>query len=152
MKRVVFVAMFAWFCCGALPQQQPSPSSSEPVHVADNNVFVVPGDKYGVNLSGPADGTSTNVTYQPELPKADLVFTFKRERGMMLLTIENRAGHWLSYEAYMKIPGRDGFSRTSVVPVGPHLSSYELWPQPIVELALRNFRFSDTAPGRNQDR
>jgi hypothetical protein len=143
--------MFAWFCCGALPQQQPS-SPSESSHVADNNVYVFPGDKCGVNLTGSADGTSVNVSYQPDLKKADLVLTFKKERKLMLLTVENRAAHWVSYEAYMKVPQRDGFYRTSVLPVGPHLSNFESWPQQILELEFKNFRLSDTAPGRGQTR
>lgn len=151
MKLVIGMVMFAWLCSGTLAQQQLS-SPSESAHVEDNNVYVFPGNKCGVNLTGIADGTSVNVSFQPDLKKADLVLTFKKEREMMLLTIENRAGHWVSYEAYMKVPQRDGFYKTSVLPVRPHLKNFESWPQPIVELAFKNFRFSDTAPGRGVTR
>lgn len=151
MKILISLAVAGCLYCSALAQQ-PSASSSKPVHVADNNVLLLAGDKCGVNLTGPADGTSLNVAYQPDLKKADLVLTFKKESGMTILTIENRAGHWLSYEAYMKVPKRDGSYKTSVIPVGPHLSNFESWPHPIEELVLKNFKFSDSAPGGGRSR
>jgi hypothetical protein len=36
-----------------------------------------------------------------------------------------------------------GFYKTSVVPIGPHLSNFESWPQPIDQLALNNFGFTE---------
>jgi hypothetical protein len=67
---------------------------------------------------------------------------------MMLFTIENRTEHWLIYEAAIRVPKRDGFYKTSVMPLGPLVSNFESWPQPIDQLALKNFSFTGK-PGGN---
>lgn len=157
MNFCLFAALLVFFRGTAVPQQPPAPAELEP-RVADNSIFVSPGDRFGVNLAGPADGTAVNITYQPDLKKADLVLGFKKEKKMMLLTVENRTSYWVSYEAYMKVPERDGLLRTTVLPMGPRVSSstpfvhFESWPQSITELVLRNFRLSDTAPGARHSR
>ena len=67
---------------------------------------------------------------------------------MVLFTIENRTEHWLTYEAGIRVPKRDGFFKTSVLPVGPRLSNFESWPPPIDQLGLKNFRFSEKPGGK----
>ena len=102
-----------------------------------------PGDKFGVNLAGAADGAPLSITEEPDLKKANLVLSFWQEKGIMLFTIESRIEHWLTYEAGIRVPKRDGFYKTSVMPVGPRLSNIESWPRPIDKLALKNFSFTE---------
>ena len=90
--------LVACLCWTAVAQQQTAPPS-ETGHVANNVVFMSPGDKFGVNLAGAADGTTLSITEEPNLKKANLVISFRQEKGMMLFTIENRTEHWLTYEA-----------------------------------------------------
>jgi hypothetical protein len=144
MKLLVSMMVVACFCHAGLAQDSQAPPESS--HVTDGNVLILLGEKFGVNLTEAPDGTSVAATYQPDVKKADLVLSFKKENSLMLLTIENRSSHWLAYEAHMKVPKRDGFYKTSVLPIGPHLMNFESWPHPIVELMLRNFQFSDTYP------
>lgn len=65
----------------------------------------------------------------------------------MLFTIENRTERWLTYHAGIRVPKRDGFYKTSVMPLGPRASNGESWPKPIDQLALKNFSFAEK-PGR----
>jgi hypothetical protein len=106
------------------------------------------GEKIGLNLAGTADGTALSITEEPSPKKANLVLSFKQEKGIMLFTIENRTKYWLTYEAGIKTPKRDGWYKTSIMPVGPRLSSFESWPAPIDELALKNFRFAESPGGK----
>jgi len=90
--------LIACLCCAALAQQQTAPPF-ETGHVVNNVVFMSPGEKIGVNLAGAADGTAQSITEEPNPEKANLVLSFKQEKGMMLLTIQNRTKYWLTYEA-----------------------------------------------------
>lgn len=135
-------------CCVALAQQQNDPPSAAG-RIVNNVLFVSPGDKIGVDLAGAVDGTALSVTESPALKKANLVLTFKQEKGMMLFTIQNRTKYWLTYEAGIKTPKRDGLYKTSVMPVGPGLNSFESWPYPIDQLALKNFTFSEKPRGES---
>lgn len=143
-RIALFVGCLCWV---AFAQQQGAPPS-ETSHIANNLVFISPGEKFGINLAGTADGTALTVTEEPDLKKANLVLSFKREKGMMLFTIENRTERWLTYEAGIRVPKREGFYKTSVLPLGPRLSNYESWPHPIEQLALKNFSFTEKPGGK----
>ena len=124
--------------CWSAVAQQPTPPSG---HIANNVVFMTPGDKFGVNLAGAADGTPLRISEEADLKNANLVLGFRQEKAIMLFTIENRTDHWLTYEAGIRVPKRDGLYKTTVVPVGPRVSNGESWPFPIDQLALKNFSF-----------
>jgi len=129
----------------AQPQTVPP---SETGRIANNVVFMSPGDNFGVNLAGAADGTALSITEEPNLKKANLVLSFRQEKGMMLFTIQNRTEHWLAYEVGIRVPKRNGFYKTSVMPLGPRLSNFESWPHPIDQLALKNFSFTEKPGGK----
>src|SRR5256885_16539300 len=107
--------LIACFCCAALAQQQAPPF--ETGHIVNNVVFVFPGEKIGVNLAGAADGTALNITEDANPTQANLVLSFKQEKGMMLFTIQNRTKYWLTYQAGIRVPKREGLYKTSVMPV-----------------------------------
>jgi len=145
--KIRIALLVACLCWAAVAQQQTAPPS-ETGHIANNVVFMSPGDKFGVNLGGASDGTALSVTEEPNLKKADLVLSFRQEKRMMLFTIENRTEHWLTYEAGIMVPKRDGLYKTSVMPLGPRLSNFESWPHPIDQLALKNFVFTEKPGGK----
>jgi hypothetical protein len=145
--KIRIAMLIACLCCAALAQQQTAPPF-ETGHVVNNVVFMSPGEKIGVNLAGAADGTAQSITEEPNPEKANLVLSFKQEKGMMLLTIQNRTKYWLTYEAGIRAPKRDGLYKTSVTPVGPGLSNFESWPGQADQLALKNFSFSDSPGGK----
>jgi hypothetical protein len=62
---------------------------------------------------------------------------------MMLLTIRNKLKRRLYLDALMTVPGEKEIYKTSILPIEPGLSDFESWPHPIVQLVLRDFRFSE---------
>ena len=91
----LLVACLCWSAWG----QQQSASTSETGHVTNNVVFISPGEQFGVNLAGAAEGMPLSVSEEPDPKKANLVLRFRQEKGgMTLFTIENRTEHWLTYE------------------------------------------------------
>jgi hypothetical protein len=139
--------LIACLCCAALAQQQTAPPP-EVGHIVNNVVFMSPGEQIGVNIAGVADGTALSVTEESNSKKANLVLSFKQEKGMVLFTIQNRSKYWLTYEAGIRAPKRDGLYKTSVMPVGPGLSNFESWPGQIDQVALKNFSFSERPGGK----
>lgn len=115
-------------------------------YVATNDVYLFIGDHFGVNLTD-TNAESLTVTYQANMGKADVLFGLTQEKAgngkfMMLLTVQNKLNRSFSYDALMTVPDRKEVLTTHVLPVEAHLSNFESWPHPIVQLVLRNFRLS----------
>jgi hypothetical protein len=115
-------------------------------YVAENSVYLFSGETFGINVTV-TENQLSRIAYAPDPAKADVALGFTqetREKGwMMLLVIQNRLKRRLSFDALMTIPEKKGIYETSVLPVEPNLSNFESWPHPIVQLVLRNFRFSE---------
>jgi len=114
-------------------------------YVAENSVYLFAGETFGINVTV-TEKRLSGITYQPDPAQADVVLAFTQEKSekgfMMLLVIRNRLKRRLSFDALMTVPEKKGIYETSVLPVEPNLSNFESWPHPIVQLVLRNFRFS----------
>ena len=121
-------------------------------YVADNNVYLFVRDNFGINVTITGDRIS-GVTYQPAPARSDVVFTFTQEKTpngpMMLLVTKNNLKRKLVFDALMTIPGQEGIHKTSILPIQASLSSFESWPDPIVQLVLQNFRFPAGGPNVN---
>jgi hypothetical protein len=117
-------------------------------YVEENEVYLFAGDAFGINLTLKGDKI-TQVTYQPDLSKAEVTFRFTQEKSgpkrIMMLEIKNNGKRRLFLDALMTVPEEKGTYKTSIVPIEPGLSSLEMWPHPIVQLVLGNFRFSAKA-------
>jgi hypothetical protein len=115
-------------------------------YVAANEVYLFAGETFGVNLTITDDQVS-GIAYQQDAAKANVELRFTQEQAknglMMLLVVRNGLKRKLFFDALMTIPGKEGFFKTTVLPVEPNLSNFESWPHPIVQLVLRNFRFSE---------
>jgi hypothetical protein len=115
-------------------------------YVAENEVYLFAGESFGINVSTSRDEISL-VTYQRDVGKSDVEFNFTQEskggKTMMLLTIRNKLKRRLYLDALMTVPGEKETYKTSILPIEPGLSDFESWPHPIVQLVLRNFRFSE---------
>jgi hypothetical protein len=109
-----------------------------------NFVHIVPGEKFGVNVSVASDesGEINALTYQPDLKKADITFEFREEKGMMMLTIKSNLKRRIYMDGGMAVPDRDYFLKTSLVPLEPGLTNFESWPHPITHLIVARIRFS----------
>ncbi|MGH9691794.1 MAG: hypothetical protein ACRD4C_12075 [Candidatus Acidiferrales bacterium] len=118
-------------------------------YVAGDDVYLFAGDSFGINIIS-AHGRIPRISYQPDPARADLEFSFSQQRGAggfeMMLVIQNKLKCKLYLDALMTVPGKKGVYETDILPVPPNLSDYESWPHPIVQLVLRNFRFSENGP------
>lgn len=115
-------------------------------YVHSGDVYLFKGDEFGLTLDI-REGQIRSVKYQKELQKADVTLKFTQEvkpgkPAMMMLRIHNNTGHTIELDALMTVPDREGLARTSMIPVRAGLSSFEMWPHPIVQLVLRNLRIS----------
>lgn len=116
-------------------------------YVAGSDVYLFLDDHFGVNLTDTKAELLT-VTYQPDSGKADVLLSFTQETDgkgnpFMMLSVQNKLQRGFSYDALMTVPTRKEILKTHVLPVEARLSNFESWPHPIVQLVLRNFRFSD---------
>lgn len=173
MRILLCLSFLIILSCALLAKQQSPPEESTPTfreaftlklrvdknhyyeqhfdkvpYVAENDVYLFVGDHFGVNLTD-RNAEFLIVTYQPDTAKADVQFGFTQEKAgksttMMLLTVQNKLKRRLSYDALMTVPKKEEIMKTHVLPVEPRLISFESWPHPIVQLVLRNFRFSDS--------
>jgi len=124
-------------------------------YVAENEVYLFAGETFGVNVTI-TESQLSGITYQRDPSKADVALAFTQESSakgwIMMLVIQNRLKRKLYLNALMTLPGKKEIFNTSVLPVEPNLSDYESWPHPIVQLVLRNFRFSENGskPARGE--
>lgn len=115
-------------------------------YVADNDVYLFAGEAFGVNVTI-TEGEISRIAYERNPAKADVELRFTQEKSqngwMMMLVIRNKLKRRLYLDAVMTLPWKDDLFTTNVLPVEPNLSDFESWPHPIVQLVLRDFRFSE---------
>lgn len=113
-------------------------------YVFKGDVYLFKDDEFGLNLEI-QDKTIQKVRYQKDLKKADVTFKFTQELDkdgnvQTMLHTHNNTTYTLLIDAFMTAPQSKGVMKTSMVPVRAGLSSFEGWPHPIIQLALRNLR------------
>jgi hypothetical protein len=171
LAALAVVSMLSWLCRSQVPSEPRIAPVEQPVfrspfvlklhvddersyeerfnhvpYVAEDEVYLFAGESFGINTTLIGNRLS-KVRYQPDPAKADVEFKFSQEKSqtgfMMLLVIKNRLKRRISPDALMTVPGDKDVHQTDVLPVGPGRSNTESWPHPIVQLMLRNFRFSE---------
>jgi hypothetical protein len=87
-------------------------------------------------------GTDTTPAIDPK-ERQTMALEFKQEPGKpgMTLRLRSDLDFTLKFDALIWIPTRNGVqvTRTSMCPLLAGLAGYELWPHPIVMIALMNF-------------
>ncbi len=124
-------------------------------YVAANDVYLFCGESFGLKL-GITDGEVVSVTYQKEKTGADVEVEFKQEDGkdgepMTMLVLKSNVKRALFIDALMTVPERKGIFKTSILPLQPGRMGFESWPHPIVQLVLRNLRFTQTTPNQSPE-
>ncbi|HBC88744.1 MAG TPA: hypothetical protein DCZ94_17520 [Lentisphaeria bacterium] len=123
-------------------------------YVADNNVYIFPGESFGINISIQKDEIS-RIDYQKEMAKADIEFTFKQEldeKGdvMMMLAIVNKLKKTVYLDATMTVPDKKEPEAVTILPLEAGLSGNEMWPHPILQLVLNGFRLKEKPAGQEK--
>jgi hypothetical protein len=116
-------------------------------YVYQDDVYLFKGDAFGIDLLI-TNGMIRGISYQADTNKAAVSFKFTQEveandDAMMVLVIKNNTGRKLFIDALMTVPKKTRPQRTSILPVEPGLAGYESWPHPIVQLVLRNIRWTE---------
>jgi hypothetical protein len=115
-------------------------------YVAENEVYLFLGDKFGVNLTVRNDWI-VSVRYQPDAAKADIWFSFEQPPELpgglgMTLAIENKMKRGVSMEGLMRTPNKKDVFKTSVQSVEAGKKGLETWPHPISQLVLGNLQLT----------
>ncbi|MFS4429350.1 hypothetical protein [Chryseobacterium sp. S90] len=66
----------------------------------------------------------------------------RKHKGMML-QVSNPFGKNLLYDAMMYTVGKKEWAKTSIIPIKPKLSNFELWNDVIITLVLNNWRLQN---------
>ncbi len=116
-------------------------------YVLNNEVYLFAGETFGINVIV-AQNQPSRISYQPNPAKADVQFKFAQEKTTngvtMQLVIRNKLKRPLFLDGRMTVPSKKEIYETGILPVKPSLRNVESWPHPIVQLVLRNFRFSES--------
>lgn len=112
-------------------------------YVEGNVVIVMPGDAFDIELDFSTDGKLVQASLPNDAPRKDhrlhIEFNQSQEDESMLLSIRNDTAATIKYKAVMGLlDGR--IVETSSCPVMAGLSAFEVWPHPISQLILTNFR------------
>jgi hypothetical protein len=123
--------------------------------VANNVVYLFAGESFGLKL-GVTNGEISTVTYKKDKAGADIEIEFKQDvqkdgDAMMMLDLKSNIKQVLYLDGLMTVPGKKGFARTSILPLQPELMGFESWPDPIVQLVLRNLRFKEKSPNNTPE-
>jgi len=110
--------------------------------VADEFIKVLSGEKFGVEFEEKG-GSLENPRFVKEIthPERTISVSFSQTEEGMVLTIQNPFPKAIVYECMIQHYKQQGLSRTSVVPVGANLVSFELWPYPITQVVISNVRY-----------
>lgn len=118
-------------------------------YVHEDAVLLFCGERFGVKLTK-SQGRITHVTYEPDEKAADLFFVFHQEKVSdhlaTLLEIKNHTGDTVYLDAAMVVLNRQTPVRTSLLPVQAGITSYEMWPHPIVQLMVHDIRLTKDSP------
>lgn len=125
------------------------PVEQELPWVVQGNILVTPGEAVVVKLLE-VDGSLVpqlrrvgDEARTADLEAGEVLFDFNAfERGNVTLVVQSNYPEALDYAALL-VDMNSGPSRTSVCTLMPGVAVYEMWQQPIYQLALWSFRPTD---------
>ena len=119
-------------------------------YVSEKTIYVFPGEEFGITVRREGDEVS-EISYQQDLKKADVTFKFEvrnlGKQSMMMQTVQSNLDKTLLMDGWMLLPGYKEPVKTTLEPLFPHLFGVESWPQPILELELKNLRLAAAPKG-----
>lgn len=109
--------------------------------VAGDNIIVVAGDEFDVEVDWGANGAPAHVSLPGATPRPDhtVHISFTQSDTGFMLSLKNGTGSTFKYDARMELP-EHGLVSTSACAVGAGISAFEMWSDPIFKLVLSNLR------------
>ena len=117
-----------------------------PYFVEKNILQIYPSEKIYVEVELKNDTIYSMKTVQKNLnQERTIIIEFNQEiknskSDRMMLKVKNPFGKFLNYKAQMFILGRNDWIPTSIIPVYPKISSFEIWNDIILSLVLMEWR------------
>ncbi len=119
-----------------------------PYFVKDNILQIYPSEKINIEVEIENDSILSMKTVDKiEHPEKTVTIEFEqkvqgRNSEMMLLTVKNPFDKIMTYDAYMFVVGQDKLLKTSILPIKPKLTNFEMWNDVIITLALDNWKWT----------
>ena len=109
--------------------------------VAGDNIIVVAGDEFDVEVDWGANGAPAHVSLPGATPRPDhtVHISFTQSDTGFMLSLKNGTANTFKYDARMEVP-EHGLVPTSACAVPANISSFEMWSDPIFKLVLSNLR------------
>lgn len=119
---------------------------TSPYFVKDYILQIYPTEKLFIETELKNDTIfSMKVVKENIYPEKTIVVEFKqsaedRNKVSMLLNVKNPFDKNLIYKALMFTPFSNELKATSIIPVKPKLSAFEIWPHAIISLVLTDWK------------
>ncbi|MEM0518681.1 MULTISPECIES: hypothetical protein [Aequorivita] len=119
-----------------------------PYFVKDNILQIFPSEKINIEVEIENDSIISMKTVEKvEFPEKTITIDFKQEvkdrkSEMMMLTVKNPFDKTMTYDARMFIVGREELLKTSIIPIRPKLTNFEMWNDVIITLILDNWEWT----------
>jgi hypothetical protein len=140
-----------WKCRPATPVKLETPDGpfettvGRTVYSDGKVVRILPGEKLIVTGDVQGDQLVNLKVLEAGAERDVLLLSFEQKKlgaqTSMVLRVDNRFARDLKYRAGMELPRRSGFKGTSSCAVMAGKFGLELWPNPIVSVMMKDFRF-----------
>lgn len=112
-------------------------------YVADGFINVLAGEELNVEFDG-GDGRLTSPRYvkTPAKPEHTVSLRLEQTDEGMVLRVKNPFGKSIVYDCLIQHYNEERFRKTSIIPVGGGLMSFEMWPYPVAQVIISNVRYS----------
>ena len=119
-----------------------------PYFIKDNILQIFPSEKINIEVEIENDSIKSMKTVEKvEFPEKTITIDFEqkvkdRKSEMMMLIVKNPFDKIMTYDAQMFIVGRDELLSTSIIPIRPNLTNFEMWSDVIITLVLDNWKWT----------
>lgn len=111
-------------------------------YVADGFINVLAGEEFNVEFDE-SEGRLANPHYVKTSTKPERTLSLKLEQTDegTVLSVKNPFAREIMYDCLIQHYKEQRLRKTSVVPVGSRLVSFELWPYPVAQVVISNVHY-----------
>ena len=111
-------------------------------YVADGFINVLVGEELNVEFNED-EGRLSNPRYvkAPAKPERTVSLRLDQTEEGTVLRVKNPFGKAIVYDCLIQHYNEQRFRKTSIIPVGSGLMSFEMWPYPVGQVVISNVRY-----------
>lgn len=112
-------------------------------YVAEGFINVLAGEEFLVEFDD-ADGELSNPHYVKTVAKPERTVSFRLEQTDegTILTVKNPFSKSIIYDCLIQHYSEQRLQKTSIIPVQPRLTSFEMWPYPVAQVVISKVRYA----------